>query len=122
MLPMLRRLSILLVGFLLLSSPAFAVDPFPKSARAYLAQVGGTTVWSHEADQKLPPASLTKIMTALLVLERANLNATVTISPTAASETGHRLRLRVGEKYQVRDLLAAIARGLELPRARASSR
>jgi D-alanyl-D-alanine carboxypeptidase (penicillin-binding protein 5/6) len=47
-------------------------------------------------------------MTALLVLERANLNATVTISPTVAAETGHRLRLRVGEKYRVRDLLAAM--------------
>jgi len=47
-------------------------------------------------------------MTALLVLERANLNATVIISPTVASETGHRLRLRVGEKYRVRDLLAAM--------------
>lgn len=42
------------------------------------------------------------------MLERANLNATVTISPTVAAETGHRLRLRVGEKYRVRDLLAAM--------------
>jgi D-alanyl-D-alanine carboxypeptidase (penicillin-binding protein 5/6) len=47
-------------------------------------------------------------MTALLVLERANLNATVTVSPTVAAETGHQLRLRVGEKYLVRDLLAAM--------------
>jgi len=103
-----RFVFLLLTAVLLLAAPAYAVDPFPQSARAYLAQVGGTTVWSHQADEQLPPASLTKIMTALLVLERANLNATVTVSPTVASETGHRLRLRVGEKYRVRDLLAAM--------------
>ena len=104
-----RLVFLLLTAALLLAAPVVqAADPFANSARAYLTQVGGTTVWSHQADQKLPPASLTKIMTALLVLERANLNATVTISPTVASETGHRLRLRVGEKYRVRDLLAAM--------------
>ena len=105
---MFRRIFIPLFSLLLFATPVFATDPFPKSARAYLAQVGGTTVWSYQAEERLPPASLTKIMTALLVLERANLNATVTISQTAAAETGHQLRLRAGEKYRVRDLLAAM--------------
>lgn len=105
---------LLLTTVLLLTAPAVAqadnrrVDPFARSASAYLVQVGGTKVWAHQADQKLPPASLTKILTALLVLERANLNATVTISPNAAAATGHRLRLKAGEKYLVRDLLAAM--------------
>ena len=103
-----RLVILLLTALVCISSPAFASNPFPKSARAYLTQVGGTTVWSYQAEERLPPASLTKIMTALIVLERANLNATVTISPTAAAETGHRLRLRAGEKYRVRDLLAAM--------------
>lgn len=105
-----RLIFLFLTAALLLAAPSVhaAIDPFPNSARAYLTQVGGTTIWSHQADQKLPPASLTKIMTALLVLERANLNATVIITPTVAAETGHRLRLRVGEKYRVRDLLAAM--------------
>jgi D-alanyl-D-alanine carboxypeptidase (penicillin-binding protein 5/6) len=105
---MLRPIFLFLTALsLITATPGFAADPFAKSARAYLTQVGGTTVWSHQADQKLPPASLTKIMTALLVLERANLNATVTISPNVAAATGHRLRVRAGEKYRVRDLLAA---------------
>jgi D-alanyl-D-alanine carboxypeptidase (penicillin-binding protein 5/6) len=105
-----RLIFLFLTAALLLAAPSVqaAIDPFPNSARAYLTQVGGTTIWSHQADEKLPPASLTKIMTALLVLERANLNATVTIGPAVATETGHRLRLRVGEKYRVRDLLAAM--------------
>jgi len=105
---------LLLTTVLLLTAPAVAqadnrrVDPFARSASAYLVQVGGTKVWAHQADHKLPPASLTKILTALLVLERANLNATVTISPNVAAATGHRLRLKAGEKYLVRDLLAAM--------------
>ena len=104
-----RFVLMLLTAALLLAAPvAHAADPFPKSARAYLTRVGGTTVWSHQADQKLPPASLTKIMTALLVLERANLNATVTVGPAVAAETGSRLRLRTGDRLLVRDLLAAM--------------
>jgi D-alanyl-D-alanine carboxypeptidase (penicillin-binding protein 5/6) len=104
-----RFVFLLLTAALLLAAPlAHAADPFGNSARAYLAQVGGTTVWAHQADQKLPPASLTKIMTALLVLERANLNAIVTIKPTIAEETGTRLHLRPGDRLRVRDLLAAM--------------
>ena len=108
------RFVFLLLTTVLLTVPAVAQavnrspDPFPRSARSYLVQVGGTTVWSHQADEKLPPASLTTIRTALLVLERANLNATATISPNVAAATGHRLRLKAGEKYLVRDLLAAM--------------
>jgi D-alanyl-D-alanine carboxypeptidase (penicillin-binding protein 5/6) len=106
---MLRFIFLLLTAALLLAVPtAQAADPFAKSARAYLTQVGGTTVWSHQADQRLPPASLTIIMTALLVLERANLNATVTVGPEVAAETGSRLRLRTGDRLLVRDLLAAM--------------
>lgn len=105
---MFRCLSLLLFSCLLLASPALAEDPFPASARAYLTQVGGTTVWSHQADLRLPPASLTKVMTGLLVLERANLNAIVTVKPTILEETGTRLHLRPGDRLRVRDLLAAM--------------
>ena len=116
-----RLVILLLTAALLLAAPAAyaasaranrnapaAADPFAKSARAYLTRVGGTTVWSHQADQKLPPASLTKVMTALLVLERANLGAVVTVKPTIVEETGTRLKLRPGDQLLVRDLLAAM--------------
>jgi D-alanyl-D-alanine carboxypeptidase (penicillin-binding protein 5/6) len=109
-----RFVCLLLTAALLLTTPVAGQaavrtpDPFPQSARAYLVQVGGTTVWSHQADQSLPPASLTKIMTALLVLERTNLNAVVTVAPSVAAETGSRMHLRPGDKLRVRDLLAAM--------------
>jgi D-alanyl-D-alanine carboxypeptidase (penicillin-binding protein 5/6) len=111
---MARFVPLLLTAVLLLTVPAAALaaarsdDPFSRSARSYLVQVGGTTVWSHQADQKLPPASLTKIMTALLVLERTNLSQTVTVGPSVLAETGSRLHLRPGDRLRVRDLLAAM--------------
>jgi D-alanyl-D-alanine carboxypeptidase (penicillin-binding protein 5/6) len=82
-------------------------DPFPHVAAAYLIETDGTTVWTHQANRRLPPASLTKIMTALLVLERGQLGETVTVSAAAAAETGHQLRLRAKETWRAEDLLAA---------------
>ena len=82
-------------------------DPFPRAAASYLVQVDGKTLWSHEPDRKLPIASITKIMTSLIVLERCNLDDVVTISDSVKTETGTRLGIRAGEKMKVRDLLAA---------------
>ncbi len=82
-------------------------DPFPAAARAYLVKVDGRELWGHRPHAPLKPASLTKIMTGLLVLERARLDDVVTVSRGAASETGHRLHLREGERLRVRDLLTA---------------
>jgi serine-type D-Ala-D-Ala carboxypeptidase (penicillin-binding protein 5/6) len=82
-------------------------DPFPKAAASYLVQVNGQTIWSHEANRKLPIASITKIMTALIVLEHCQLDDVVTIGNSVKTETGTRLWLRPGEKMKVRDLLAA---------------
>ncbi len=82
-------------------------DPFPGVARAYLVKVDGRELWAHRPEVPLPPASLTKIMTGLLVLERARLDEVVTVSRAAASETGHRIHLRKGDRLRVRDLLTA---------------
>lgn len=87
-----------------------AVDesPYPGGVAAYLVEVDGRTMWSHAADLRLPPASLTKIMTALLVLESGTaLDSVVTVSTQAARATGSRLKLRQGEHMRVRDLLVA---------------
>lgn len=89
-------------------APAMAANPFPKAATAYLVKSGETTVWSQGANRRLPPASLTKMMTALLVMERVDFAEVVTVSPAAAAATGSRLRLRAGDRLRVGDLLAAI--------------
>jgi D-alanyl-D-alanine carboxypeptidase (penicillin-binding protein 5/6) len=55
-----------------------------------------------------PVASLTKIMTALLVLEQARPSALVTVGADAASQTGSSLGLEIGERISVRNLLYAL--------------
>lgn len=82
--------------------------PFDIHAQAYLVQVNGQERWAKAPARALAPASLTKLMTALLVLERGELEAAVTVSAAAARETGTRLRLQPGERMKAHDLLRAM--------------
>lgn len=84
-----------------------ATDPFPGVARSYLVRVDGATVWEHVAGERVPPASLTKLMTALLVDEAGRPADVVTIGPRAAAETGSRLGVKTGDTFLVKDLMAA---------------
>jgi len=86
-------------------------DPFGNVAAAYLVKIDGREVWSRNAEAPLPPASLTKMMTALLVLERADLRSVVTVSREASRETGTRLGLAPGDGLTVIELLAATLLG-----------
>ena len=56
---------------------------------------------------KVLPASTTKVMTALIVLERLSLNQYVTVRPTATYVQPTKLGFIPGEKYRVADLLYA---------------
>ncbi|MBI4688404.1 MAG: D-alanyl-D-alanine carboxypeptidase [Nitrospirae bacterium] len=96
-----------LIAFLAMCAHAVS-DPFPGAAKAYALYVNEKLLWAHEPELILPPASLTKIMTALIVLEQTRLNDIVTVSMTAERETGTKLNLKAGEKYHVIDLLAAV--------------
>lgn len=86
-------------------------DPFGNSAEAYLVKVDGREVWARNPDRRLAPGSLAKMMTALLVLERADLGRTATVSAAASRETGTRLGLAPGERMLLVDLLAATLLG-----------
>jgi D-alanyl-D-alanine carboxypeptidase (penicillin-binding protein 5/6) len=82
-------------------------DPFPQAANAYLVEVDGASIWKHRPNDRLPPASLTKLMTALLVLEQRQLQEAASISSASTLETGSRIALKAGERFRVQDLLAA---------------
>lgn len=84
-----------------------AVADAPRAA-SLLLERDGVVVMSHRADARLPVASLTKLMTALLVVESLPGGTPVTIDPRAAREGGSRLGLRVGERFSVDELLAAV--------------
>ena len=102
--------------------------PMPDLSQAYVLRVynklGSSTVWSRQAERRLPPASLTKIMTALLILEKYQPDAVVTVSRRAASATGARLKIKAGEHYTVGNLLlgALLASGNDACRALAEWR
>jgi len=122
-----RRLSRVVGGAvvcaLLLAGPAGTeaegTDPFPSLAASYLLRLNGAVLWAHDADRPLPPASLTKIMTALLAIESGRLKETATVSEAAARETGTRLGLNPGDRMRVEDLLAATMLGSANDAARA---
>lgn len=64
-------------------------------------------LYSYKADERVNPASLTKIMTAIIVLENCNLDDTVTIGDVSINEGGAQLfKLNEGDKITVRDLLS----------------
>ncbi len=68
----------------------------------------GDVLFARNPDDQLPPASITKILTALVILEQGTLTDTVVVSPTAAQVGGFRLGLRAGQRISLGDLLAAI--------------
>lgn len=82
-------------------------NPFPGVAQAYAVHIDGVPVWQQNPHQRLPSASLTKLMTALLVSEKLPPDTPVTVDQAAASETGSRLGLRQGESLTADDLLGA---------------
>ena len=62
-------------------------------------------IWGKKENEKRPMASTTKIMTAIVVLENANLSDTVTVSKKSAGTGGSRLGLKGGDKITVNNLL-----------------
>lgn len=62
-------------------------------------------IWGKKENERRPMASTTKIMTAIVVLENANLDDTVTVSKKAAGTGGSRLGLKTGDKITINNLL-----------------
>ena len=74
----------------------------------------GKVLFEKNADQRLPPASITKIMTMLLIMEaidsgQISTDDIVTVSKTAAIKTGSHIFLAEGEQMSVNDLMKGIA-------------
>lgn len=83
--------------------------PKVKAKSAILVEAEtGQILYARYPDVQRPPASMTKVMTAILLLEHADLEDYVVASQKAASTGNSSMNLRVGEKIKVRDLLHAI--------------
>ncbi len=68
----------------------------------------GKILWSKNPDEKLPIASLTKLMTAVVTRENLKQNDVVTVSAAAADQPPAKVGLRAGEKISVASLLKAL--------------
>lgn len=68
----------------------------------------GRTLYEVRANRRVAPASLTKIMSALVILEYGQLHDPVTVSRKAASARKIHLRLHAGHVFRLEDLLKAM--------------
>jgi serine-type D-Ala-D-Ala carboxypeptidase (penicillin-binding protein 5/6) len=82
--------------------------PSIKASALYLVELkSGRVLLEKDATRRLPPASLTKIMTALIALESAPLQEVVKIDRRALVHPSS-LKFQAGEEFLLRDLLTAM--------------
>lgn len=87
---------------------ASIVSELPKTnSRRYIVydRISKSMIIGKNEDIKSAMASTTKIMTTIVILEKADLNEKVTVSAKAGGTGGSRLGLKRGDKASVRDLL-----------------
>lgn len=110
--PMKRRFSRKLLLFfllLLMRVPVYAAEPSVAAQGAALVDAEtGRLLWGKNSAEPLAMASTTKIMTAILILERVDLEEIVTVSKNAAHQPEVHMDLREGEQWRVGDLLSAM--------------
>ena len=106
---------------IILSLPAYAIDTLHNDGISIAApsailmeKDSGEIIYEKNSDEKMAPASVTKVMTLLLIIEAVdrgdiNLEDTVTASARAASFGGSCVFLEEGEKMSVHEMLKCIA-------------
>ncbi len=114
-----RILSIFFAGLFVLAlclgriSAAEFVAPIEAKSVILMEANTKRVLYEQNADEALPPASVTKVMTMLLVMEaidsgRISLQDTVSVSENAASMGGSQVFLKAGEVMSVEDLLKSV--------------
>lgn len=95
-----------------IQSVSFASEVNLNSEAAILVEIStGRIIYEKNSTKKLYPASTTKILTAILVIENCNLDDLVTVRQSALDNipTGYvTCNLQVGEELSVKDLLYAL--------------
>ena len=105
----------MLITLAALPFPAQAVDLKVAGKSAALMDVAtGTVLYESNSHEQLAPASVTKVMTMLLIMEAVDsgkiaMTDTVTASEAAASKGGSQVYLKAGETMPVSDMLKSIA-------------
>ena len=105
---------VLALLFLLIPSRAQAALEVPGKSALLMDVATGTVLFEKNSHEPLPPASVTKVMTLLLIMEaiddgRLQWSDLVTASETAAGKGGSQIFLKVGEQMTVTDMVKSIA-------------
>lgn len=111
-----KKVLLILLSFFSWMSISLAQEDYTPNAKSAILvdSLSGKVLYEKNADEKLPPASMTKLASMLLIMESID-NETlkfddmVTISEEAANMGGSQVFLQAGETYSVRDLLKSIA-------------
>ena len=91
-----------------LAGGSIRVEAVSAQAAILIEQSSGRVLWEQNADAVLPMASTTKIMTALCVLEHADLEENVVIEECMSGIEGSSMYLEVGEELTVEQLLMGL--------------
>ncbi len=110
-----RRILCLILLVAALAVPVGAVEmDIPAKSAVLLDVATGQVLYEQNAHEALPPASVTKVMTMLLIMEaidtgRIGWDDTVTTSSAAAAKGGSQVYLKEGETMSVADMVKSIA-------------
>ena len=105
----------LILALTALIPPVRAEEPeYPAKAYVLMDAATGTVLKAYNEHEALPPASVTKVMTLLLIMEAVDSGQikwtdTVTASEAAAAKGGSQVYLKVGENMAVEEMVKSIA-------------
>ena len=106
-----RKLLSVICTLFALCPVLFASSGFAEEIRARAAivmeEATGRVLYGKNPNLRLPPASTTKLMTAMVVLDRLDVDSVVTISRKATEVSPIKAKFRAGETVTVRTLLYA---------------
>jgi D-alanyl-D-alanine carboxypeptidase (penicillin-binding protein 5/6) len=93
-----------------LALPVSAVAGPAVTARSALVMDANTgeVIWEDDGSVPLPPASTTKLMTAIVAIESDRLDESFPVSRFAAATAPSRITLRPGQRMRLRNLLYAL--------------
>lgn len=102
------RISLVITIFVLI--PIVVTAKYAVTCKAVIFSDSTKVVrlYGKDVHKRVLPASTTKVMTALLVMEKLPLNKYITVNKRATYAEPSKLYLKPGERYKVKDLLYAI--------------
>lgn len=111
-----KKILLFLLTFLVVIPVCLAEEDFAPNAKSAILidSASGEVLFEKNADEKLPPASMTKLASMLIIMEtidsgKLSFQDDVTISEEAANMGGSQVFLNNGEVYKVEDLLKGIS-------------